>query len=291
MLIRSGAYERFRARNAARVVSYRPVSPSVAWSRARASARTSRRILPLGSRALVGPIGTDSAQSRPPDQVGGEDPGAEVGLGGEQGEGLAGGRLDDVHLGPAARPRDRLLHRPGDVVDGQHVAALAGRVPALEGRRHHLGGRRGQHPLGLVGEQPVGLGQLGAGAALGGPEPGLLEACLDRLAAQVVEEAGGRLALGVVDPGGAQHHPRVVGLQRPFLGVDRDQGDLGLVAASRRPRGRRRCRGCSPRPTSRPGARPRRSRGSGPPGRPAGGWPGRSRACRRPGRGPARGRG
>ena len=69
MLIRSGAYERFRARNAARVVSYRPVSPSVAWRRLSASARTWRRILPLGSRALVGPMGTDSTQSRLPSRL------------------------------------------------------------------------------------------------------------------------------------------------------------------------------------------------------------------------------
>ena len=48
------------------MVSYRPVSPSVACSLASAADRTSRRLLPLGSLALVGPMGTLSTQSRSP---------------------------------------------------------------------------------------------------------------------------------------------------------------------------------------------------------------------------------
>ena len=114
------------------------------------------------------------------------------------------------------------------------------RLPSCQQLVEHPRRRWRQERLGLVVEQPVGLGDERAGLGLAVTEGELLELGPRLVGLQVGQQVGGCLAFGVVDPWGGEHDPGVVGQQRSLLGVDRDQRDLrlGVLAEGGRVPGR-----------------------------------------------------
>ena len=88
-----------------------------------------------------------------------------------------------------------------------------------------------EHVLGLVGVDAVGPLDRGADGdgGVAGPEPELQDPALVVGLLEVALEDPGRLLLLLRHPRRVEDDDRVVGEERPFLGVDGHQGDPGLA--------------------------------------------------------------